>query len=91
MRAIIKTFESGAGDCIFLVMKDEMEGSSFHVMMDCNVLTDDIKTYIRDELNKHIDVLIVTHIDSDHANGITKGTSTELCQAALPRPAGGQS
>ena len=72
MRAIIKTFESGAGDCIFLVMKDETDGSRFHIMMDCNVLTDEIKAYIRDELYKHIDVLIVTHIDSDHANGITK-------------------
>ena len=72
MRAIIKTFESGAGDCIFLVMKDEMDNSCFHIMMDCNILTDEIKAYIRDELYKRIDVLIVTHIDSDHANGITK-------------------
>ncbi len=72
MKAKIKTFESGAGDCIFLVMKDETDGSRFHIMMDCNVLTDEIKAYIRDELYKHIDVLIVTHIDSDHANGITK-------------------
>ena len=72
MRAIIKTFESGAGDCIFLVMKDEMDNSCFHIMMDCYVLTDEIKAYIRDELYKRIDVLIVTHIDSDHANGITK-------------------
>ena len=72
MRAIIKTFESGAGDCIFLVMKDEKDDSCFHIMIDCNVLTDEIKAYIRDELYKRIDVLIVTHIDSDHANGITK-------------------
>ena len=72
MKAKIKTFESGAGDCIFLVMKDEMDGSSFHIMLDCNVLTDEIKAYIREELNKRIDVLIVTHIDSDHINGITK-------------------
>lgn len=72
MRAIIKTFESGAGDCIFLVMKDEMNGSTFHIMIDCNVLTEDIKNYIRNELYKRIDVLIITHIDSDHTNGITK-------------------
>ena len=72
MKAKIKTFESGAGDCIFLVMKDEMDGSSFHIMLDCNMLTDEIKAYIREELNKRIDALIVTHIDSDHANGITK-------------------
>ena len=67
MIAIIKTFESGSGDCIFLIMKDEMDDSSFHI-----ILTDEIKTYIRDELCKRIDVLIVTHIDSDHVNGITK-------------------
>lgn len=72
MRAIIKTFESGAGDCIFLIMKDEMDGSSFHIMIDCNVLTNEIKAYIRDELHKRIDVLIATHIDSDHVSGITK-------------------
>ena len=72
MIAIIKTFESGAGDCIFIVMKDEMDDSSFHIMMDCNVLTNEIKAYIRDELCMRIDVLIATHIDSDHVNGITK-------------------
>lgn len=72
MRAIIKTFESGSGDCIFLVFKDEMDGSRFHIMMDCYVLTDEIKAYIRDELYKRIDLLIITHIDSDHVNGITK-------------------
>ena len=49
-----------------------MDDSSFHIMIDCNVLTDEIKAYIRDELYKRIDVLMVTHIDSDHANGITK-------------------
>ena len=72
MRAIINTFESGSGDCIFLVFKDEMDGSRFHIMMDCYVLTDEIKAYIRDELYKRIDLLIITHIDSDHVNGITK-------------------
>jgi len=49
-----------------------MDNSCFHIMMDCNVLTNEIKAYIRDELYKRIDILIVTHIDSDHANGITK-------------------
>lgn len=72
MRATIKTYESGAGDCIFLIITDETEGSRFHLMVDCNVLTNEIKTFIREDLCKRIDVLIVTHIDSDHANGITK-------------------
>ena len=71
MRVTFRTFESGAGDCIFLVIKDA-EGHSHHLMVDCNVLTDDIKAFIREDLGKRIDTLIVTHIDSDHANGITK-------------------
>lgn len=57
---------------MFLVMKDTRDGSSYHVMVDCNVLTEEIKAFIRDNLKKRIDTLIVTHIDSDHANGITK-------------------
>lgn len=72
MRATFRTFESGAGDCIFLVLKDEKDGSSHHLMVDCNVLTQEIKCFIHEELESRIDVLIVTHIDADHANGITK-------------------
>ena len=42
MKAIFKTFESGAGDCVFLVLKDEESGESYHLMVDCNVLTGDM-------------------------------------------------
>ncbi len=72
IKATFKTFESGAGDCSFLVLKDEKDGSSHHLMVDCNVLTPEIKRYIREDLKLRIDTLIVTHIDADHANGITK-------------------
>ena len=72
MHVTFRTFESGAGDCLFLVLKDTRDGSSYHVMVDCNVLTEEVKAFIRDDLKKRIDTLIVTHIDSDHANGITK-------------------
>lgn len=72
MKAMFRTFESGAGDCIFLVMKDENDGSSHHLMVDCNVLTPEIKHFIHEELKLRIDTLIVTHIDADHANGVTK-------------------
>jgi len=72
MRAMFRTFESGAGDCIFLVLKDEKDGSSHHLMVDCNVLTQEIKHFICEELKSRIDTLIVTHIDADHANGVTK-------------------
>lgn len=72
MRVTFRTFESGAGDCIFLVLKDEKDGSSHHLMVDCNVLTPEIKRFIHEELKLRVDTLIVTHIDADHANGITK-------------------
>lgn len=72
IQVTFRTFESGAGDCLFLVLKDTRDGSSYHVMVDCNVLTEEIKAFLRDGLKKRIDTLIITHIDSDHANGITK-------------------
>lgn len=72
MRATFKTFESGAGDCLFLILKDEQEGGSFHIMVDCNVLTPEIKHFIYSELESRIDTLIITHIDADHTNGIIK-------------------
>lgn len=72
MRAIFKTFESGAGDCLFLILKDEQIGDSFHIMVDCNVLTSEIKQFIYNVLKSKIDILIITHIDSDHTNGIIK-------------------
>ena len=55
MRAIFKTFESGAGDCLFLILKDDQIGDSFHIMVDCNVLTPEIKHFIYSELGSKID------------------------------------
>jgi len=72
MQATFKTFESGAGDCLFLILRDEQVGDSFHIMVDCNVLTPEIKQFIYSELGSKIDTLIITHIDADHTNGIVK-------------------
>lgn len=72
MQATFKTFESGAGDCLFLILRDEQVGDSFHIMVDCNVLTPEIKHFIYNELGSKIDTLIITHIDADHTNGIVK-------------------
>lgn len=72
MQATFRTFESGAGDCLFLVLKDENDGSSYHVMVDCYVLDDAIKSYILHDLGNRVDTLIITHIDIDHVSGITK-------------------
>ena len=72
MQATFKTFESGAGDCLFLILRDEQVEDSFHIMVDCNVLTPEIKHFIYSELGSKIDTLIITHIDADHTNGIVK-------------------
>lgn len=71
MKATLKTFESGSGDCIFLLLKDGETSQSYHIMVDCNVLTEEIVSFVRDELQKRIDTLIITHVDSDHINGMT--------------------
>ena len=60
MKATLKTFESGSGDCIFLLLKDGVTSQSYHIMVDCNVLTEEIVSFVRDELQKRIDTLIIT-------------------------------
>ena len=71
MKAAIKTFQSGSGDCIFLVLSDD-DGNRYVVMVDCGSYTGPIKEYVENTLQKHIDLLIVTHIDCDHVNGVVK-------------------
>ncbi len=74
MNVTFKTFQSGVGDCIFLLLK---QGEShFSIMVDCGVFTDEIKNYVQNNLSNHIDLLIVTHIDSDHILGIESMLTT---------------
>lgn len=70
MIATIKTFQSGCGDCIFLVLKDESKDESFHVLIDCGKFTSEIKNFIMKDLNFRIDVLMVSHYDNDHVLGL---------------------
>lgn len=72
MKATIRTFQSGCGDCIFLILEDGMSGESFHIMIDCGVFTQEIKTFVVQELKLRLDLLIVTHYDDDHIAGIIK-------------------
>lgn len=51
MKATIRTFQSGCGDCIFLILEDGMSGESFHIMIDCGVFTAEIKTFVVQNLN----------------------------------------
>lgn len=62
------TFDVGAGDCMFLKLQDG--DKSFSIMVDCCSLTNEVSSYICEELGNHIDVLIITHIDNDHLVGI---------------------
>lgn len=71
MKATIKTFPCLDGDCIFMKLKDVTNAESFHIMIDCGALSEDITNYICNELQLRIDLLIVTHIDKDHIDGIT--------------------
>lgn len=68
MTATFKTFHSGIGDCIFFLIKKEEEQRV--VMVDCGTFEVPIKKYVQEKLAKKIDLLIVTHIDNDHIEGV---------------------
>ena len=43
----------------------------FTIMVDCGKFTkDEIQPFVVNELNSHIDILVVTHIDNDHVDGL---------------------
>ena len=69
MKLLFRTFNCGAGDCLFMTLKKETD--SFHIMVDCGSLTDEILAYIKNELGKRIDLMVVTHIDDDHIAGVS--------------------
>lgn len=77
MKAVLKTFPCEDGDCIFMRLIDERKKESFHIMVDCGALSSDITDYICNVLDKRIDLLIATHIDSDHIDGITAMLANE--------------
>ena len=93
MTATIKTFQCGSGDSIFLIIDGE-EGR-YVLMIDCGVLTTEIKNFITGVLESHIDLLIVTHIDADHILGVRDMLDVlpelkidELWFNSYPRPEG---
>lgn len=72
MKATIRTFQSGCGDCIFLILEDGMSGESFHVMIDCGHFSSEIKAFVENDLGLRLDMLIATHYDDDHIAGNIK-------------------
>lgn len=67
-----RTFPAGSGDCIFILVRDNDNNTQYSVMVDCGETSADIEDYIKDSLHKHIDLLVVTHIDGDHVNGVVQ-------------------
>ncbi len=69
MKCYLRSFDVGIGDCnvIRIVNGDEQ----YVIMIDCGRYTKPLKEYLENTLNNHIDLLIATHIDSDHIQGIT--------------------
>lgn len=69
MKCYFRSFDAGIGDCnIIRLVKDE--GAQYVIMVDCGSYTEPLKEYLQNALHNHIDLLIATHIDSDHIQGI---------------------
>ena len=41
-------------------------------MIDCGKYTSSIKDYVEHELGRHINLLVATHIDNDHIDGLVE-------------------
>jgi len=70
MNATIKTYPSGSGDCIFFQLEEDAK--RYAIMIDCGKYTPEIKAHVENDLEKHINLLIATHIDNDHIDGLVE-------------------
>lgn len=69
MKCYFRSFDVGIGDCnIIRLVKDD--GEQYVIMVDSGKYTEPLKRYLQDTLHNHIDLLIVTHIDGDHIQGL---------------------
>ena len=56
------------GDCHFIRLIDGED--QYVIMVDCGSFNNPVQAYIENECRKHIDILVVTHIDDDHIKGV---------------------
>ena len=56
------------GDCHFIRLIDGED--QYVIMVDCGSFNNPVQAYIERECGKHIDILVVTHIDDDHIKGV---------------------
>lgn len=69
MKCYFRSFDVGIGDCnVIRLVKDG--GEQYVIMVDCGKYTKSLEQYIEEELHNHIDLLIATHIDGDHIQGM---------------------
>lgn len=70
MKCYFRSFDASIGDCnIIRLVKDD--GRQYVIMVDCGMYTKKLKEYLQTTLHNRIDLLIATHIDGDHIQGIT--------------------
>lgn len=68
-KCFFRSFDVGKGDCcVIRLLKDD--GEQYVIMVDCGKYTISLKEYLQTTLHNHIDLLIATHIDGDHIQGI---------------------
>lgn len=65
-----RSFDVGAGDCNVIRLVDGDE--QYAIMVDCGRMTAAVREYVETVLHKHINLLVATHIDGDHIEGLTK-------------------
>lgn len=75
MKVTFKSIPVGIGDCLCLVLDND--GEKFTIMIDCGKYNSSVRNFVRDDLNLHIDLLIITHIDNDHVCGVPKMIKAE--------------
>lgn len=69
-KCYFRSFDVGIGDCNVIRIVDG--DKQYSIMVDCGRFTTPVKDYVIYVLNKHIDILIATHIDGDHVSGLGK-------------------
>ena len=69
MKCYFRSFDVGIGDCNIIRLVKDNE-SQYVIMVDCGKYTKPLKEYLINTLKNQIDLLIATHIDGDHIQGI---------------------
>ncbi len=71
MKCYFRSFDVGSGDCN-VIRIERNDDTQYAIMVDCGKYTISVKEYVRDVLHNQIDLLVVTHIDGDHIQGLTR-------------------